>query len=612
MPASVRNAKLSALDGSRRGSRPDIVPSRDSDIALVAETIAAVAEWLADPHGPSSLQLPSGNSYQRALQHQTLKSKNFGTTDPPGFYSTKVIDEEGKTALRLIRASSAQVKEYVEGLRRQKEVDINAAGAFVAVFEAMRDCKKPAVGHNISFDLSYSLHSFARPLPPTWQGYKALVRRWFPGGVYDTKYITRQFPEAFPETGLGELYTQLMGARLGSSSLTTNSDGMRRTIFGGGGGGGDEIIPTTAEPEQEVEQQEENSEPPAAAAALLLESSSSVVAAVEALKTAFSNVDVETALPPIRHAPGFDRYRNGGDDDDDASDVQSVQKYAHEAGYDAFMTGAVFASLLSLLPRSPVSFAGAEFYEDRGGGEEEESKKERMNDDDDDSSEYGPAAEGGMEEREEDQGDAVGTISTSPPTTITKTITPTSTTTTTTTKSTLDLNFSPSTECVDEYCWRMNLSRTDIEYAALQGPDVVPPRRNILYLKNLDVGRFRHGGEVLKKLNLDKERVGGFVKVSLLGDDGGAALLQLPTEDEGVIEEVSDAVRAMLPGCVVSDFEGYRMQKAMNKMGMYGGDGGEEMEVEEIGAERSKRARKAGGGGDKEGVVAGSSRCSIM
>jgi hypothetical protein len=164
----------------------------------------------------------------------------------------------------------------------------------------------------------------------------------------------------------------------------------------------------------------------------------------------------------------------------------------------------------------------------------------------------------------------------------------------------------------------MNLSRTDIEYAALQGPDVVPPRRNILYLKNLDVGRFRHGGEVLKKLNLDKERVGGFVKVSLLGADGGAALLQLPTEDEGVIEEVSDAVRATLPGCVVSDFEGYRMQKAMNKIGMYGGDdgdggdGGEEMEVEEIGAERSKRARKAGGGGDKEGVVAGSSRCSIM
>ncbi len=32
---------------------------------------------------------------------------------------------------------------------------------FAAVFEAMRDCGKPAVGHNLAFDLAYSLHSYA-------------------------------------------------------------------------------------------------------------------------------------------------------------------------------------------------------------------------------------------------------------------------------------------------------------------------------------------------------------------------------------------------------------------------------------------------------------------
>ena len=58
--------------------------------------------------------------------------------------------------------------------------------------DAMRDCGKPVVGHNLSFDLSYTLHSCAAELPDTWAEYKALVARWFPGGVYDTKHLAAQ------------------------------------------------------------------------------------------------------------------------------------------------------------------------------------------------------------------------------------------------------------------------------------------------------------------------------------------------------------------------------------------------------------------------------------
>ena len=56
--------------------------------------------------------------------------------------------------------------------------------------EAMRDCGKPAIVHNGSFDLSYTLHSYAEELPGSWEEYKGLVGRWFPGGVYDTKYLS--------------------------------------------------------------------------------------------------------------------------------------------------------------------------------------------------------------------------------------------------------------------------------------------------------------------------------------------------------------------------------------------------------------------------------------
>jgi adenine C2-methylase RlmN of 23S rRNA A2503 and tRNA A37 len=36
-----------------------------------------------------------------------------------------------------------------------------STSGFAAVMEAMRDSGKPAVGHNLSFDLAFSLHSYA-------------------------------------------------------------------------------------------------------------------------------------------------------------------------------------------------------------------------------------------------------------------------------------------------------------------------------------------------------------------------------------------------------------------------------------------------------------------
>ena len=56
----------------------------------------------------------------------------------------------------------------------------------------MRDSNKPAVGHNLSFDLTFCLASFAQALPPSWAAYKQLVQRWFPAGVWDTKHLARQ------------------------------------------------------------------------------------------------------------------------------------------------------------------------------------------------------------------------------------------------------------------------------------------------------------------------------------------------------------------------------------------------------------------------------------
>ena len=72
----------------------------------------------------------------------------------------------------------------------------NTAG-FTRVFEMMRDSNKPAVGHNLSYDLTFTLSSFAQSLPPTWPAYKQLVQQWFPAGVWDTKHLGRQLDVSF-------------------------------------------------------------------------------------------------------------------------------------------------------------------------------------------------------------------------------------------------------------------------------------------------------------------------------------------------------------------------------------------------------------------------------
>lgn len=72
------------------------------------------------------------------------------------------------------------------------EAGVHALAGFAVVFEMMRDSNKPAVGHNLSYDLTFCLASFAQALPPTWSAYKQLVQRWFPAGVWDTKHLARQ------------------------------------------------------------------------------------------------------------------------------------------------------------------------------------------------------------------------------------------------------------------------------------------------------------------------------------------------------------------------------------------------------------------------------------
>ena len=60
---------------------------------------------------------------------------------------------------------------------------VAAAAGFAAVWEAMRDCGRPAVGHNCLFDLLYAVSQFGEGrLPATYEGFRVRRQRRTCGG----------------------------------------------------------------------------------------------------------------------------------------------------------------------------------------------------------------------------------------------------------------------------------------------------------------------------------------------------------------------------------------------------------------------------------------------
>ncbi|BDA49408.1 Poly(A)-specific ribonuclease PARN [Coccomyxa sp. Obi] len=280
MCVADRDRRLEGI--SREPCRSGISIHKPEDVAFVAALVQQVSAWLQG--SGTELILEEVNGYQRAIQYQQLEKPQFGAADPPGFYFEACDGPQGKRAIRLTRASAAEVEAFNKQKKQVEAEKVHAAAGFCSVLERLRDSRKPAVGHNCAFDLTFTLEHLAQSLPAEWPSFKRLVQAWFPGGIWDTKYLIKQLPELFqalPSTSLQPLYQAL------------NPGGP---------------------PEPQVREYLE--------------------------KTGGQ-------LPRVEHASAFARY-TGPD----------AASHAHEAGYDAYMTGAVFACLLQLHASNMASNAG--------------------------------------------------------------------------------------------------------------------------------------------------------------------------------------------------------------------------------------------------------------
>lgn len=393
MSVRTRDWILSRID--RPNESRSVEVTKPEDVTFLAELKDKVLEWMSDPERPVTLDLPAVNSYQRLLSYQALAENDFGVEDHPGFFVKRVSNGTSWPSLRLIRVPDMATATRLQQEDKEERIRaVHDAAGFARVFELMRESKKPGVGHNAMFDINYSVQQFVNPeLPSSWSDYKKMVQQWFPGGLYDTKYLARQLPEVFQDqTSLGDVYKTL-----------TQEEGRDK-----------------------------------------------VKAFLEAHHANPSE------LLEIRHAPGFEKYwtvEAGG--------------LAHEAGYDAFMTGCAFAHLVKLLEIQSRAKAGHE-------GEALEASP-------------GIQQEGESLAHLEGMAAAVGDIPLSG-------------------QSDHDVHLSPPSDmavdgpqdvaltglaqndldvlaAVKQYKGRINVGRSDMPYAALWGPDPVLERPHVFHMR---------------------------------------------------------------------------------------------------------------------------------
>lgn len=570
---SSRDYRLSGIEREYNGGttgttnstfreRAEIVPTKEEDITFVADTIAAIKQWLQDPSIDSwnePLYLSSVNSYQRALQYQELRRRDQFSSDllsPLGdgdgdnikgergeLYAERGTDPEtNKPRLVITLMTTSQIEQRKLEERQAKEIIITRAAGFSTIFELLRDSHKPAVGHNLGFDLAYSLHSFVKPLPASWLEYKQLIDRWFPGGVYDTKYLASKL--------LNEKYMTMKNKAGGGGLMNDNDD--RATTSSTVSGLVIKLLQDTSLGSlyNYLTKGED----------LLAQSFSNQLTLDSSLPTTTGTAGGTTTMLVhgnrihnlnlnIQHAPGYERYRD--------DDVETVETFAHEAGFDAYMTGAVFLHLSGL------------FHHHQYHNTSSPSLQEEQHHKDAD-----------MTPMEEDNNNV-----NRPSTTVARS-----------SRSYL--------QAVEPYMNRMNISRSDMEYIALIGPDPPVHRPQVLHVTNFagipslmsttaifndddDEVEEKEGekeqqqlpylprnAEISRKLGeeLNQQRdqsigsttTSSSVYVRVTSVPTG---LLVDVGDEGSVEVAAQWIRKMYPGCVVQEYGEYAELKRQAREG---------------------------------------------
>jgi hypothetical protein len=200
-------------------------------------------------------------------------------------------------------------------------------------------------------------------LPLYWADYKRLATSYFPGGIYDTKLISRSInPQVFDSSALGDLF-ETFTLQAQYQQQQQQGQGKWESVGNGVHVNGNTAAPTPAplavpSPQQQVLRGFVNGGVGGDGGALnSSQQGNGTVAASLSQRELNSLLEAGRAgheggvlfeLPRVEHAPGFEKYKG-----------LEPGAAAHEAGYDAFMTGSCFAMLLTVKQAAEAAAAAS-------------------------------------------------------------------------------------------------------------------------------------------------------------------------------------------------------------------------------------------------------------
>ncbi|CAI5996160.1 unnamed protein product [Closterium sp. NIES-64] len=323
------------------------------------------------------LQVVAGNSFLRAALVQQLEEE-FGQSS---FYvvrrevspcGAEVRPQRGPETLLLVRATQEDAEEWGRQEEQRQQQQLEAAIGFTRAVEAVMRVSKergvPLLAHNCLFDLAYLFHHFIRPMPDSLNNWRHQFLEAFPGGVYDTKHLVSLLPPALlpSSTSLSSLFEFFFHRPASPSSTPVGDNDKEGEEAAAGEGDGstrpfacflDVAVAVNQEKEAEGEGLRERGE-----GVREIGGEDTAGAGGESVKggegeggsrggeqeeAGGEEAVVRVQWPAVVHGEGFNRYSHLSPDN---------PAMAHEAGFDAYMTAAVFVAISSLLA-SPTLFS---------------------------------------------------------------------------------------------------------------------------------------------------------------------------------------------------------------------------------------------------------------
>ncbi|CAI7820848.1 unnamed protein product [Closterium sp. NIES-53] len=356
---AVANGKAGAASGAAATKQ-----------GAAGEAGGAAAEGKGEGEGGEAVQLQvvAGNSFLRAALVQQLEEE-FGQS---AFY---VVGGErpqrGPETVLLVRATQEDAEEWgrqeEQRQQQQLEASIGFTRAVEAVMRVSRERGVPLLAHNCLFDLAYLFHHFIRPMPDSLDDWRHQFLEAFPGGVYDTKHLVSLLPPALlpPSTSLSSLF-EFFFQRPASPSSTPVGDNDKEGEEAGAGEGDRSTQPFAcflhvavainpgkeAEGEGERERgegvRENGGEDKAGVGGVSVKEGEGEWGSRGGEQEGAGGEEavVRVQWPAVVHGEGFNRYSHLSPDN---------PAMAHEAGFDAYMTAAVFIAISSLLASPTLS-----------------------------------------------------------------------------------------------------------------------------------------------------------------------------------------------------------------------------------------------------------------